>query len=172
MGAYPPSKAFQILSTYKLKQHLLASLYQSIAFCFIFCRFYFKRGYQCFFLTSRLGLDINSNANERSIGFLCFFGSLSDLIFTENCSCEKSCNRFTNNGLLCRRAYPRTFFGTLFRVRTLLLRCNEQTCMLFYSRNCAPAKATATCTDQEIADRLWKLSVEAVGLEKSSLCEF
>ncbi len=39
-GAYPPSKAFQILSTYKLKQDLFASLF-SYFFCSSFSSFGF-----------------------------------------------------------------------------------------------------------------------------------
>jgi hypothetical protein len=35
-GAYPPSKAFQVLSTYKLKQDLLNSLFECFVFISVF----------------------------------------------------------------------------------------------------------------------------------------
>lgn len=54
------------------------------------------------------------------------------------------------------------FFEYVFSIRRYIF---KKSSIYFYFRNCTPSKHTALCTDDGIADQLWQLSIEAVGLK-------
>ncbi|CAF1276910.1 unnamed protein product [Rotaria sp. Silwood1] len=128
LGVYASSKAFQILSSYKLKQDLLAE------------------GVNVFALhPGWVRTSIQAPMRE-SLGIYRFLIVYPIL-----------------------RIFKATFAKTPKTGAQTTIYCAVEPSLEnstdLYFKNCAVARTTSFCTDKNIADHLWKLSAEAVGLK-------
>ena len=56
------------------------------------------------------------------------------------------------------------FIGSLFRVSDEVILVEQKRLTVLSSRDCGVTKTTALCTDDKLANQLWKVSCEAVDL--------
>jgi len=127
LGTYGPSKAFQILSTYKLKQDLLAE------------------GINTFSLHPGWVWTSIQAPMQEAVGIYLFLLLYPIL-------------------RLCKFVFAKTpFTGAQTTIYCAVEPSLEHSSEIYFC-DCAPTKPIALCTDDVTANKLWKLSMEAVGL--------